>query len=66
VPLQPFCDGSHKGTSFAPSPWTAEETGTKYFCGCKLSAAKPFCDGKHRKLPEDAAGKAFDKDFVPA
>jgi hypothetical protein len=26
---QPFCDGSHKGTEFAPMPWTAEEAGTK-------------------------------------
>ena len=37
----------------------------RYFCGCKLSGKKPFCDGKHRNLPEDAVGKAFDKDFVP-
>ena len=27
---QPFCDGSHKGTEFAPMPWTAEEAGTKF------------------------------------
>ena len=47
---QPFCDGSHKGTSFQPVAWTAEETGRKAFCGCKMSAGKPFCDGTHKEL----------------
>ena len=47
---QPFCDGSHKGTSFTPMKWTAEEDGKKFFCGCKMSAGKPFCDGSHNKL----------------
>ena len=30
-----------------------------------MSGNKPFCDGKHRGLPEDAVGKAFAKDYVP-
>lgn len=47
---QPFCDGSHKGTEFAPVVFTAEETKTVYLCGCKQTGNKPFCDGAHSKL----------------
>lgn len=47
---QPFCDGSHKGSEFAPMAFKAEKSETKYFCGCKMSANKPFCDGAHSKL----------------
>jgi CDGSH iron-sulfur domain-containing protein 3 len=41
---QPFCDGSHKGTSFSPLRYEAVDTGTKCFCVCKQTAARPFCD----------------------
>ena len=47
---QPFCDGSHKDTSFQPVAWTAEKSGRKFFCGCKMSDGKPFCDGTHKDL----------------
>lgn len=47
---QPFCDGSHKATSFEPIEVTAEESRTVFFCGCKHSANKPFCDGTHNGL----------------
>ena len=47
---QPFCDGSHKGTDFAPKPFTAEKDGTVYFCGCKHSKTPQTCDGSHMKL----------------
>ncbi len=47
---QPFCDGSHAGTSFTPAPYVAEQAGTAYFCGCKQSAGAPMCDGTHSKL----------------
>ena len=47
---QPFCDGSHKGTSFAPQKWTAEKDGRAFFCGCKSSAKAPLCDGAHSRL----------------
>ncbi len=47
---QPFCDGSHKGTSFSPVAFTAEKTETVYLCGCKKTANAPFCDGAHKEL----------------
>ncbi len=47
---QPFCDGSHKGSSFVPLKHTAEEAKTGWLCGCKHSANKPFCDGTHKAL----------------
>ena len=47
---QPFCDGSHKGTDFAPVKFEAPESKTVYFCGCKHTANKPCCDGSHAKL----------------
>ncbi|MBI3525506.1 MAG: CDGSH iron-sulfur domain-containing protein [Betaproteobacteria bacterium] len=47
---QPFCDGSHKGTDFAPVKFTATESNTVYFCGCKQSGNSPLCDGTHKRL----------------
>jgi CDGSH-type Zn-finger protein len=48
---QPFCDGSHKGTSFTPMKFDAETSGTVSFCGCKQTGNAPRCDGSHNKLP---------------
>lgn len=45
---QPFCDGSHKGSEFSPTKFTAEETATAYFCGCKQSKKGALCDGSHK------------------
>jgi CDGSH-type Zn-finger protein len=47
---QPFCDGSHQGTEFAPVEFKAEKSETVYFCGCKHSANGCLCDGSHQKL----------------
>ena len=47
---QPFCDGSHKGTDFAPMPFTAEKTGKAFLCQCKRTGNSPFCDGSHSGL----------------
>lgn len=44
---QPFCDGSHKSTSFVPHVFTAEDSKTVHFCTCKKTAAQPYCDGSH-------------------
>jgi CDGSH-type Zn-finger protein len=48
---QPFCDGSHKTTSFTPVKYSATESKTVFFCGCKATGARPMCDGSHQKLP---------------
>ena len=42
---QPFCDGSHKSTSFTPIKYEAKESKKIFFCGCKQSTRKPLCDG---------------------
>ncbi len=47
---QPFCDGSHKGTGFAPVKHTAEADGRVFFCGCKATGNAPLCDGSHKGL----------------
>lgn len=49
---QPWCDGSHSGTDFVPSEWTAPKSGQMYFCQCKLSGKTPLCDGTHAKIDE--------------
>ncbi|MBI2568503.1 MAG: CDGSH iron-sulfur domain-containing protein [Candidatus Schekmanbacteria bacterium] len=47
---QPYCDGSHKGSGFAPIPFTLTEENRVALCMCKHSCNKPFCDGTHRTL----------------
>lgn len=46
---QPFCDGSHAGSTFSPLKFDATEKKTLYFCGCKATKKPPFCDGSHSK-----------------
>ncbi len=47
---QPFCDGSHKGTSFEPKRFKVSEPTTVSLCLCRHSKAAPYCDGSHRKI----------------
>ncbi|WP_420548309.1 CDGSH iron-sulfur domain-containing protein [Curvivirga sp.] len=47
---QPFCDGSHKETGFAPIAYKATKTRQVFFCGCKLTKRPPLCDGEHARL----------------
>jgi CDGSH iron-sulfur domain-containing protein 3 len=47
---QPFCDGSHKGTGFAPTKVEVTEEKAVAWCGCKHSKNASFCDGSHSKL----------------
>ncbi|MGC9158245.1 MAG: CDGSH iron-sulfur domain-containing protein [Terracidiphilus sp.] len=48
--LQPFCDGSHRGSDFTPVKFEATESKTVHFCGCKHTGKPVFCDGSHAKL----------------
>lgn len=47
---QPFCDGAHSGTEFAPKVFKAEESKTAYMCTCKQTENPGFCDGSHSKI----------------
>jgi CDGSH-type Zn-finger protein len=47
---QPFCDGSHKNTTFTPMPFVIEKKSTVALCGCKHSQDQPFCDGSHNRV----------------
>ena len=54
---QPFCDGSHKGTSITPKAFTAEKEGQAYLCQCKQTKNAPFCDGSHKAFSNDQVGQ---------
>jgi CDGSH-type Zn-finger protein len=47
---QPFCDGSHKPTTFTPMKHEAERSEKVFFCACKQTKNPPFCDGSHKSL----------------
>jgi len=49
---QPFCDGSHEGTTIEPLEWVAEKTRGVFFCTCKQTSTAPLCDGAHNELPK--------------
>lgn len=53
---QPFCDGSHSGTSFSPKAFTPDEDGEAWLCACKHSNNFPFCDGSHKQFSDDQVG----------
>ena len=54
---QPFCDGSHAGTTFKPRVIVAEEGGEAYLCACKHTRNTPFCDGSHKQFSDDMVSK---------
>jgi CDGSH-type Zn-finger protein len=47
---QPFCDGSHKGTTFSPLKIIISEPKEVFLCACKHSHNAPYCDGTHKGL----------------
>jgi CDGSH-type Zn-finger protein/mannose-6-phosphate isomerase-like protein (cupin superfamily) len=49
---QPYCDGAHRGTTFAPVPYLAAVAEDVILCGCKHTRTPPFCDGTHSNLPD--------------
>lgn len=54
---QPFCDGSHVGTSFNPKVIVSDDDGEAYLCACKHTANAPFCDGSHKQFSDEHIGK---------
>ena len=44
---QPYCDGSHGGSSILPVIEKIAEKKTVAWCGCKRTGGAPFCDGSH-------------------
>ncbi len=44
---QPYCDGSHKGTSHKPLAHVESIDLTVAMCGCKRTQRPPYCDGSH-------------------
>ena len=47
---QPFCDGSHRGTSFTPLKIVVDEPREVSLCACKQTHTAPYCDGTHKRL----------------
>ena len=47
---QPFCDGAHKGTGFAPMEFKLDQPKRVALCQCKHTHTPPFCDGTHVEL----------------
>ncbi|MCA8925641.1 MAG: CDGSH iron-sulfur domain-containing protein [Planctomycetes bacterium] len=47
---QPYCDGSHAGTTFRPQRFELTEAKKCALCTCKRTANGPYCDGAHAKL----------------
>ena len=47
---QPFCDGSHKGSSFSPLKIVIDEAKEVFLCACKHTHNAPYCDGTHKRL----------------
>lgn len=54
---QPFCDGSHIGSSFNPRVIVSDEDGEAYLCACKHTGNTPFCDGTHQQFADNMIGK---------
>ncbi len=54
---QPFCDGSHAGTSFKPLAFTAQEDSDAWLCACKHTGNAPYCDGSHKQFSDGDIGK---------
>ncbi|MFQ5542816.1 MAG: glutamate synthase-related protein [Nitrospiria bacterium] len=47
---QPFCDGSHSGTTFTPLSFSVQEAQEAHLCLCKRTGNPPYCDGAHATL----------------
>ncbi len=54
---QPFCDGSHVGSSYKPKLFVADKQGDAYLCACKHTGNTPFCDGTHQQFTDEQVAK---------
>ena len=55
---QPFCDGSHVGTSFTPKVIVSDTDNEEaYLCACKHTGNAPYCDGTHKQFSKEDIGK---------
>ncbi|HDL63955.1 MAG TPA: glutamate synthase [Proteobacteria bacterium] len=54
---QPFCDGSHIGTTFTPRVIVSDREEEAFLCACKHTRNSPFCDGTHTQFSDDQVGK---------
>ena len=55
---QPFCDGSHVGTTFSPRVIVSDvDDDDAYLCACKHTRNTPFCDGSHKQFSNSKVGK---------
>ncbi|MEH6528365.1 MAG: glutamate synthase-related protein [Porticoccus sp.] len=67
---QPFCDGSHVGTSFTPKVIVSAGEQEAYLCACKHTRNTPFCDGTHKQFSDEQVGTegpgiTEDKSLIP-
>lgn len=49
---QPYCDGSHKGSSFSPMKVQIKEKMKVPWCLCRQTKNPPYCDGAHASVKE--------------
>ena len=52
---QPFCDGSHAGTSFTPKAFVVDGPTEAHLCMCKHTNNPPYCDGTHASIASEPA-----------
>ena len=47
---EPFCDGSHKGTSSVPVEFVVNAKKKVALCTCQRTKKVPYCDGTHARV----------------
>ena len=47
---QPWCNGAHMESEFAPKVFKADESKTAAMCMCRQTKNAPYCDGSHMSL----------------
>jgi CDGSH-type Zn-finger protein len=47
---EPFCDGSHQGTSFVPVEFSVAGKTKAGLCQCQRTKKAPYCDGAHARV----------------